>query len=82
MARTNMKFKRKRLLKERGHKCEVCDYPYCLYIHHIIPHTRGGSHEPDNLIILCEKCHADAHGFKKKSWIDETRKLLFEAQGY
>ncbi|SDM18188.1 HNH endonuclease [Halogranum gelatinilyticum] len=33
-----------------------------LHAHHIVPKSRGGSHELDNLTTLCQSCHSDVHG--------------------
>lgn len=41
-----------------------------LDIHHVIRVIDGGDNCDDNLMLLCEKCHADMHGYKKKKWID------------
>jgi 5-methylcytosine-specific restriction endonuclease McrA len=43
-----------------------CQVPGCraskyLEIHHIIPRSRGGSHEPDNLILACNAHHVAVH---------------------
>lgn len=27
-------------------------------VHHIIPLSRGGIHDPDNLVALCKTCHS------------------------
>ena len=44
-------------------KCAICkkDTDY-LEDHHIIPKSRGGSDDKDNLIKICIGCHSDAHG--------------------
>lgn len=44
-----------------------CQGPYCVgkppipleaaHIDHILPRTKGGSHYPDNLRVLCRRCH-------------------------
>ena len=65
---------RKRLFKKRGRICEICGYDGYLELHHIIPVSKGGQKTLDkNLIILCEKCHADAHGYIKKKYTDPYR---------
>lgn len=33
-----------------------------LYVHHIVPVGRGGSHRRSNLVPLCGRCHDAAHG--------------------
>ena len=64
---------RKRLIKQRGHKCQLCGYPGYLELHHILPVQFGGGPEDSNLILLCEKCHADAHGIIKRHYLDSDR---------
>jgi len=32
-----------------------------LHVHHITPISRGGNHCRGNLVLLCERCHSDAH---------------------
>ena len=32
-----------------------------LHVHHIVFRSNGGTDTPDNLITLCENCHADLH---------------------
>lgn len=49
------------VLKRDGHKCTVCDITGSLDVHHIHPKFFGGSHDPQNLISLCRKCHTDQH---------------------
>jgi len=64
---------RKRLIKKRGHKCEICGYPGMIEVHHILPVKFGGNGKMDNLMLLCEKCHADAHGHIKRKYLDPNR---------
>lgn len=42
-------------------KCSVCQSTENLNIHHIKPYAKGGLNELDNLTLLCDECHADAH---------------------
>lgn len=72
--RGNGQCSRRRLIKKYGHKCQLCGYPGFIELHHILPVQFGGGPEDSNLILLCEKCHADAHGYLKKKWIDSNRK--------
>lgn len=37
--------------------CEMCSDTKQLEIHHDVPLSRGGDNSPDNLHILCHKCH-------------------------
>jgi hypothetical protein len=40
-----------------GNQCFICDKKSGLEVHHILPRKLGGSHDPNNLITLCIKCH-------------------------
>lgn len=37
--------------------CQICGNDTNLHVHHIIPRRSGGSHELDNLVLLCSSCH-------------------------
>jgi predicted HNH restriction endonuclease len=53
---------KKRLKKERGDICEVCNWSRGVCdVHHIVPVYKGGSELDSNLIILCPNCHRLAH---------------------
>ncbi|MGV8125412.1 MAG: HNH endonuclease [Candidatus Xenobiia bacterium LiM19] len=47
------------ILKRDRFRCQApgCNCRRNLHIHHIIPRSHGGSDDPHNLIVLCEKCH-------------------------
>lgn len=53
-----------RFVKERdGYQCQICGDregdPYCvLHAHHIVPRSKGGPDAPENVITLCDLCHA------------------------
>ena len=64
---------RKKLIKKYGDKCMVCGYPGYIEMHHIERVTDGGEHTEENCILLCEKCHADEHGYRKKKYLDPHR---------
>ena len=48
----------------QGGHCVLCDGPIDRY-HHIVPRHLGGSNTPENLVGLCENCHAELHTNKK-----------------
>jgi len=52
---------RRRVLERDGHRCRQCRSPGRLQIHHIHEQNQGGRHEPDNLMTLCQSCHAMMH---------------------
>lgn len=50
--------------------CQLCgwkrdrwtrDDPRILELHHIAEHAAGGSNVPENLVVLCSRCHDDIH---------------------
>lgn len=42
-------------------KCEWCDERIdAPEVHHIVPRSKGGPNEPDNLAVLCPNCHQKA----------------------
>lgn len=45
-----------------GYRCALCDDTRRLQIHHVVKRSLGGSDFPENLITLCWRCHAVAHG--------------------
>lgn len=57
------KVTRKRVYKRDGYACVLCDDSRHLQIHHIVPRGEGGPGEAEmNLVTLCPRCHALAHG--------------------
>jgi predicted ArsR family transcriptional regulator len=52
---------------DRKNECELCnadgdDPNVNLHIHHRQQQSDGGTHHPDNIILLCERCHDRHHG--------------------
>lgn len=43
------------------HKCYICGESMFTQKHHILPRSKGGSDNQENLIVLCANCHAGAH---------------------
>lgn len=65
------------LVKRRdGIQCQICGdrkgNPYCvLHAHHIVPRSQGGPDEPENVITLCDLCHAVVTKRWHKPWFGE-----------
>ena len=53
---------RKAAYRRDGFRCALCDSTDGLQIHHAVPRGKGGSSYVHNLITLCWRCHAMAHG--------------------
>lgn len=43
---------------EYGNECSLCRATKNLEIHHIVPISKGGTNETENLAILCDKCNS------------------------
>lgn len=54
---------RRAVLERARYRCERdgCGHARFIEVHHVRPRARGGSNEPDNLIVLCSACHALVH---------------------
>ncbi len=66
--------KRKAVYRRDGWRCALCDDTAGLQVHHLIPRSRGGSDSKMNLVTLCWRCHAAAHGTRfpdRPEWLDE-----------
>lgn len=53
---------RKAIYRRDDFMCALCGSTKGLQIHHYLERSLGGSNNPMNLITLCWKCHATAHG--------------------
>lgn len=62
------------------YKCQCCHKSGIpLQVHHIVYRSNGGSDHEDNLMTLCEQCHADIHSGKKKLRKKGLKKTLKDA---
>jgi len=53
---------RRAVYRRDGFACALCGDVDGLQAHHVIHRSCGGSNYPMNLITLCWRCHAVAHG--------------------
>ena len=69
------------LVKKRDkNQCQICGentpVPYGrLEVHHIVPRYKGGNDESENLITLCDLCHAVLHPHMGPSWVGLSKFL-------
>ena len=71
--------KRREVYKRDGWRCALCDSTDGIQIHHVIPRGEGGSDFPENLITLCWRCHALAHGKKVLDGVDLEKEDVEQA---
>ena len=50
--------------------CKICGSRDNLQLDHIIPREDGGTDDPENLQVLCKKCHAKKSGYERKNRIE------------
>ena len=46
---------------ELGDECAICGSKENLEVHHIVPISKGGTNEVENLAILCRKCNREIY---------------------
>ena len=51
----------RKILKIWNNECAICGNNDSLEFHHIIPKSKGGTDDYDNIILLCACCHAGIH---------------------
>lgn len=45
-----------------GYKCELrCNSDFDIHGHHILDYSLGGEATPDNILVVCKKCHDLVH---------------------
>ena len=57
--------------------CNACGELYSLHIHHKRQIKDGGTHKLENLEVLCEDCHSDAHGGRKFRYNKKERETKY-----
>jgi hypothetical protein len=58
---------RKKLIKERGNKCEKCSKENVLLHAHHLTYKRFMNELPEDILLVCVPCHDEIHGKKKKT---------------
>ncbi len=62
------------LIHIRGHKCERCPSKGNLHLHHLT-YKNVFNEEPEDLELLCAKCHATEHGITKAKKPKKKKKV-------
>lgn len=68
---------RRELILNEQNYCNSCGELNLLHIHHKRQLRDGGTHKLDNLEVLCEKCHSDAHGGRKFRYNKKDRQTAY-----
>lgn len=64
----------KEVYRRAGNACQLCGWnrdrwtkkdPRILELHHLTAHAAGGANVPENLAVLCSKCHDDVHAGRR-----------------
>ena len=63
-------------------RCWRCGYQSILHLCHIIPHSLGGNDSPDNLVLLCNRCHREAPNINDSEffwdWLQVQKAALYD----
>lgn len=61
---------RLQVFERDGYVCRYCGvytgHPHC---DHVLPKSRGGSDEPDNLVTACRSCNLSKHARTPEEWL-------------
>lgn len=71
--------KRKAVYRRDCFACAICDDRRTLQVHHVVKRSQGGTDHMMNLITLCSKCHALAHGTNLFDCDDLTQEDMEQA---
>jgi len=70
---------RRKVLAHSRHRCQRpgCGHTRFLEVHHLVPRSRGGSNDLDNLVCLCSGCHKLLHE-KKTGFLVKSPQVAYE----
>lgn len=68
--------KRRKACKIAKGTCSYCfEKGLTLHTHHMIPLSKGGSNELNNLVCICIKCHSVLHPHNSKLYIEYIQEI-------
>lgn len=56
------------IFQRDGNRCVYCGLSADLTLDHVIPKSRGGSHEPENLVTACRPCNSSKGARTPEEW--------------
>jgi hypothetical protein len=68
---------RRKALQRADYKCELCNAPYKA-VHHVRYPKKYRDDHVDNLLAVCERCHARLHGIRDEKTISDEGILYSE----
>ncbi|UNX53481.1 HNH endonuclease [Georgenia sp. TF02-10] len=48
--------------------CAYCGHPFATEVDHVVPLSRGGTYDRDNLVAACKRCNAEKLDFTPEEW--------------
>ena len=65
----------RRVFERDGYRCHYCGSPHTLTLDHVLPKTKGGTHDEQNLVAACRTCNVskgsrDYETFKESVSVD------------
>lgn len=55
-----------------GYECFFCNEPAMTFVH-ILPKSKGGNDDIDNLIEACHSCSAKKQGYTLSEWVNRPK---------
>ena len=68
---------RKKIFERDLYRCRYCGSHKDISLDHVIPVSKGGSDEPDNLVTACRACNS-----RKSDKTPEERKMILQEAGF
>lgn len=58
------------ILKRDGYRCAYCpcDDPVMMTVDHVVPLSKGGTHDPENLVCACTACNGEKADMTMDEW--------------
>ena len=58
------------VLSRDEYACVYCGSEQNLSLDHVIPQSKGGSHEPENLVCCCKSCNSSKRDRTPEEWME------------